>query len=96
MNVVGVISGFEPEVVPVMKQHDIKAPEDAGDSAKAQPWKIQRRKNGAYFEYIETGNFVSLNTGIVKGFFIDPAIDLIRQHAIGPEAKDLPGNQPGK
>ena len=96
MSVIGVISGFKPEVVPVMKQHDIKSPQVASDSAKLQPWKIQRRKDGTYFEYIETGNFVSLNTGIVNGYFIDPAIDLIRQHPIGPEAKDLPGNQPGK
>jgi hypothetical protein len=93
MNLVGVISGFEPEVVPIMKQHDIKSPADASDAAKEQPWKIQRRKNGTYFEYVETGTYVALNTGIVRGFFLDPAIDLIHQHPIGPEAKDLPGNQ---
>jgi hypothetical protein len=96
MKVVGVVSGFKPEVVPVMKQHDIKSPADAGDAAKQQPWKIQPRANGTYFEYVENGTYVALNTGIVQGFFIEPAIDLIRQHPIGPEVKDLPGNQPSR
>ena len=94
MKLAGVVSGFVPEVVPVMKQNDIKSPLDASDAAKQQPWKIQRRTNGTYFEYVENGTYVSLNTGIVRGFFIGPAIDLIRLHAVGPEVKDLPGNQP--
>jgi hypothetical protein len=94
MNVVAVVSGFIPEVVPVMKEHDIQSPANAGDAAKAQPWKIRKRDNGTYFEYIENGTFVALNTGIVQGYAIEPAIDLIRKHPIGPEAKDLPGNQP--
>jgi hypothetical protein len=32
----------------------------------------------------------------VQGFSIDPAIDLIRLHPIGSEAKDLPGNRPNR
>jgi hypothetical protein len=94
MKLVGVVSGFRPEVVPVVKEHDIRSPEDAGDAAKAQPWKIGRRANGSYFEYVDNGTYVALNTGIVQGFVIEPAIDLIRQHPVGPEAKDLPGNRP--
>jgi hypothetical protein len=92
MNLVGVVSGFIPEVVPVMKKHDIRSPADAEDAAKGQPWKIAKRDNGTYFEYIETGSYVALNTGIVQGYLIEPAIDLIRQHPIGPQAKDLPDN----
>jgi hypothetical protein len=45
---------------------------------------------------VEHGTYVALNTGIVQGFFIEPAIDLIRQHPIAPEVKDLPGNQPSR
>jgi hypothetical protein len=95
MNLVAVVSGFYPEVVPVLKKHDINSPADAGDAAKAQPWMIQKRANGTYFEYVVSDTSVSLNTGIVQGYEIAPAIDLIRQHPIGPEAKVLPGNQPG-
>jgi hypothetical protein len=94
LNLAGVVSGFKPEVVPTMKEHDIRSPADAGAGAKAQPWKIQKRANGTYFEYVDSGTYVALNTGIVVGYLIEPAIDLIRQHPIGPPAKDLPGNQP--
>jgi hypothetical protein len=96
MKLIGVVSGFLPEVVPAMKEHDIASRDAAGDAAKEQPWRIRQRKNGSWFEYLDDGTFVALNTGIVEGFVIDPAIDLIRKHAIGPEAKDLPGNQPAR
>jgi hypothetical protein len=96
LNLVGVVSGFIPEVVSTLNEHDIAKPEDAGSAAKAQPWKIQKRNNGTYFEYVESGTYVALNTGIVRGFSIAPAIDLIRKHPIGPVVKDLPGNNPGK
>jgi hypothetical protein len=90
----GVVSGFRPEVAPVMKEHDIASPAQAGDTAKSQPWRIQKRPNGTFFEYVDTNQTVTLNTGIVVGFEFEPALNLIRAHAIGPEAKDLPNNTP--
>jgi len=90
----GVVSGFRPEVAPVMKEHDISSPDEAGQKAKAEPWRIVKRANGTYFEYVDNGTYVALNTGIVIGYGIQPAVDLIHQHPIGPEAKDLPGNNP--
>lgn len=95
MNLVGVVSGFRPEVVPVMRKHNINSPADAGDAAKAQPWMIDKNADGTYFEYVANGTYVSLNTGIVVGYEIPPAIDLIRKHPLGPEVRTLPGNQPG-
>ncbi len=94
MKVFGVISGFIPEVVPTMTEHSIDSPNAAGAIAKSEPWRIRRRKDGTYFEYVDSGESVALNTGLVEGYFLDPAIDLIRKHPIGPEAKDLPGNSP--
>jgi hypothetical protein len=94
MGLIGVVSGFEPEVVSVLKKQDIKSPQDADESAKDQPWKIEKKADGTYFEYLDNGTFVALNTGIVIGYGIDPAIDLIRKHPIGPMVKDLAGNQP--
>ena len=94
LKLIGVISGFIPEVVPVMTKHDIKSPAEASAAAKAQPWKVQRKPDGTYFEYVDSDKSVALNTGIVQGYGIAPAIDLIRQHPIGPVAKDLPGNRP--
>jgi hypothetical protein len=60
----------------------------------AAPWKIRKRNDGTYFEYVDSGTFVALNTGIVQGFFMEPAIVLIRQHPLGPVVNDLPGNRP--
>jgi len=91
----GVVARFIPEVVPVMTKHNLKSFSEASKASKAQPWKIQQRVDGTYFEYVDSDTFVALNTGIVQGFLIQPAIDLIRQHPIGPIVKDLPGNQPG-
>jgi hypothetical protein len=96
LGLIGVVSGFNPEVVPVMKEHDIASRADAGKVAKAQPWRVNERGNGTYFEYVDNGTYVALNTGIVIGYAIAPALDLIRQHPIGPEAKDLPGNNPSR
>ena len=89
MKVIGVISGFIPEIVPSMNEHNISSPEVAGAVAKSQPWRIRKRADGTYFEYADSGSFVALNTGLVQGYFLEPAIDLIRQHPIGPEAKDV-------
>lgn len=94
LKLIGVISGFIPEVVPTMKEHDIASRDAAGADAKLQPWKIQKRSDGTYFEYVNSGTFVALNTGIVQGFLLEPAIDLIREHPLGPEARELPGNTP--
>ncbi len=94
LKLAGVVSGFLPEVVSVMKEHDIKSPENAADIAKGQPWRIRQKNDGSYFELLDNGTYVALNTGIIEGFLIEPAIDLIHHHEIGPEAKDLPGNAP--
>jgi hypothetical protein len=94
MNLTAVVSGFFPQFAPVMEKHDISSPEAAGVAAKAEPWRIVKRKDGTFFEYVDTPKDVALNTGIVKGYKIAPAIQLIRQHPIGPTSTDLPGNQP--
>jgi hypothetical protein len=36
------------------------------------------------FEYQGTDTFVAANSGIVMGFAILPALDVIREHPIGP------------
>jgi Trypsin-like peptidase domain len=94
LRLIGVVSGFQPEVVPAMVEHNIATPDDAGPIAKSQPWRIRRRSNGTYFEYVDNGTYVALNTGIVIGYGPEEAIELIRHHPIGPLVKDLPGNNP--
>jgi hypothetical protein len=82
--VAAVVSGFIPEVVPVTRKHSIESREVASPEGKAQPWRVQQNPDGSWFEYQDTGDFVGLNTGIVVGYIITPAVQLIRQHPIGP------------
>ncbi len=81
----GVVSGFRPEITDVMERHPIRTREEASAKSKDQPWRINTSPDGSLFEYVETGKFVALNTGIVEGFAIFPAIDLIQQHPTGPK-----------
>ncbi|MDR5730127.1 MAG: serine protease [Terriglobia bacterium] len=94
LKLAGVVSGFLPEVVPVMKEHDIDSPASANEESRLQPWRIRRRQDGGYFEFVDNGTFVPLNTGIIVGYSIAPAIVLIRQHPLGPKVGKLPTNDP--
>lgn len=96
MRIIGVVSGFQPEVVPTMHEHTIPSADKASEKAKSEPWRINRRSDGTWFEYVDNGDYVPLNTGIVYGYGIQPALDLIAEHPIGPEVKELPGNNPFK
>jgi len=89
MKLIGVVSGFLPEVVPVLQKHAIPSNESASEPSKEQPWRIQQNPDGSWFEYLETGNYAPLNTGIVDGYVIGPAVDLISKHPVGLEVKDI-------
>jgi hypothetical protein len=89
-NLIGVISGFRPEMAPVMEPNPIKSPNEASETSKQQPWRIWKKPDGTYFEYKDTDKAVALNTGIVTAYHIAPALDLIRKHPLGPEEKELP------
>ena len=80
----GVVSGFPPEVTEVMEKHPIRNRESASQEARGQPWRIVTNSDGSMFEYLGTGRYVALNTGIVTAFAIFPAIDIIKAHPIGP------------
>lgn len=80
----GVVSGFQPDLTPTMARHPIKSRDEASENSKEQPWRIQTDADGKMFEYVETGTYVALNTGIIRGFVIFPALDVIKKHPIGP------------
>jgi hypothetical protein len=81
----GVVSGFQPDITDVMKKRPIKSREEASAQAREQPWRMGTASDGSLFEYMETGNYVALNTGIVRGFAVFPATELIQKHPIGPK-----------
>ena len=79
--VVGVVSGYQPELTPVLKPVKIKSNEDL---SKVDAWRI-RTVDGQKVKYEDTDQMVSTNTGIVVGYGIDHAVDLIRKHPNGPK-----------
>ncbi len=85
-NVIGVISGFQPDISPIVEKHSIKSRDEASPEAKEQPWRINTNPDGTLFEYKDTDKKVPLNTGIVRAFALFPAIELIRKHPSGPIA----------
>ncbi len=82
--VVGVISGFRPELSAVMKPEKIK-PGD--DMSKIERWRIVKLKDGQNAVLRDTDQMVGLNTGIIISYSIQHAIDLIRKNPIGPKIR---------
>jgi trypsin-like peptidase len=84
--VAGVVSGFRPEFVYATKPEEIKEGEDI---SKVESWRIVT-KNGRKYQLKDTELVVPLNTGIVSGFHIQTALDLIKKHPVGPTVKSRP------
>jgi hypothetical protein len=76
--VFGVVSGFVPELAPVVEPDRIKQSEDV---SKVESWRLM--VPGKILR--DTGSSVPLNTGIVKGYSIQYAVDLIHLHPDGPK-----------
>lgn len=80
----GVITGFRPELVPVTKPVAVKPNQDLGG---IESWRIVHLRSGQKAILEDTQEFVPLNTGIIVGYSIEPAVNLIHQHPVGPEIK---------
>jgi hypothetical protein len=79
--VAGVVSGYQPELTPVLKPVKINPNEDL---SKVEGWRI-KIVDGQKVRYEDTEKMVSTNTGIVVGYSIDHAVELIRKHPNGPK-----------
>lgn len=83
MYLAGVVSGFRPELVPVTTAERIKPGDDI---SQVEPWRIVTLKDGQKAQLKDTEQLVPLNTGIVVGYHIKYAVELIRKHPVGPKA----------
>jgi len=81
--VFGVVAGFTPELAPVVRPGKIRPGEDV---SKVESWRLDLTERGTVLR--DTGQYVPLNTGIVRAYSIKYAVDLIRQHAEGPKVAD--------
>jgi hypothetical protein len=82
--VFAVVSGFVPELSPVVTPDQIRHGEDV---SKVESWRLMLTEPGKILR--DTGQFVPLNTGIVRGYPIKNALDLIRKHPNGPTVSQL-------
>lgn len=73
----GVVSGFVPELVKVVRPDTIK---DGEDVSKVESWRLMTA--GKILR--DTEQLVPLNTGIVRGYPIRYALDMIHLHPEGP------------
>jgi hypothetical protein len=83
--VAGVVSGFRHDITPVLKPEEIK-PEQVKPEDIAQARLI--RKDGRLFRLNDTDEMVKFNTGIVIGYDIKHALDIIGQNPIGPTVSE--------
>jgi len=81
--VLGVTEGFYPDLVHVVTPEPVKPGEDLSN---IESWRIQD-DHGHKVILRDTPQQVPLNSGILLGFSIDYALDLIHQHPIGPEIR---------
>ena len=84
--VAAVVSGFQPELTDVLKPEKIES-EQITDDDRARGT-IVDQPDGTHLKLKPTGDVVQLNTGIVVGFPIDYAVDLIRKSPTGPLVSD--------
>ncbi len=78
----GVVSGFRFDRNPVLKSVEIKRGEEkAEDTARGRIIE----KNGHLYRLVETEELVDFNTGIIRAYSIQHALDLIAKHPIGPK-----------
>ena len=84
-HVAAVISGYQPEFEPVRRPRELEPGEVV--APKDQQY-VVTTPDGKKFLMAEAGTYVRLNTGIVKGFDIKYAVELIRKNPSGPKATD--------
>ena len=87
--VAGVVFAYQPELLPVVSPRAIKPGESV---SKVEAWRILTNKDGTRAVLADTKQKVASNVGILKGYNISFAVDLIKQHPEGP--KTVEGEPP--
>ena len=82
--VTAVVSGFHPELRPVVKKEPLK-PGESLDNLES--WRRSADDRGNPVKLVDTGEFVPVNTGFLLAYDIKYALDLIAEHPVGPKTK---------
>ena len=84
-NVAAVISDFIYDATPVVKKKKELQPDQVTKEDLLQGKVVRTITDGRYYQVESTDELVKLNTGIAQAWDIYPAIELIKQHPIGPK-----------
>jgi hypothetical protein len=77
--ITGVVSGFHQEFITTVIEEPVA---EGADTSKEDPWRIQT-SNGRIVKLTDAKQLARTNTGIVIGYHIRHAIDLIKKHPVG-------------
>jgi hypothetical protein len=80
MRVAGVVAGYAPDLQFVLEPKKIMPGEDLH---KVEPWRIVKIK-GEKFKLEDTTQMVDTNSGIVRGYAMESAINPIKNRPRGP------------
>ena len=69
----------------VVTPEEIEAGED---TTREEQWRIVKLKGGHLVRLKDTDQMVPTNSGIVIGYSITHAVELIRKHPIGPKVAE--------
>jgi hypothetical protein len=89
--VAGVVFSYQPELLPVVSPRLVKPNEDL---VNVESWRIFANQDGTKTILVDTKQRVASNVGILKGYNISFAVDLIKQHPEGP--KTVAGEPPSQ
>jgi hypothetical protein len=84
LKVAGVVSGYRPDFEYVLEPKKITPNEDLRD---VEPWRIVTI-GGEQFRLVDTKQMVDTNSGIVQGYSIESAVNLIKKHPEGPKVAE--------
>jgi len=84
MKVAGVISGYRPDFKYVLEPKKVGPNEDLHN---IEPWRIVTIREEK-FRLEDTKQMVDTNSGIVRGYAIESAVELVKRHPEGPIVAD--------
>jgi hypothetical protein len=86
--VAGVLVSFLYDAAPVVRKEQEIQEKDITAEDKARGDIVRTITDGRFYRVENTDQLVKLNTGIAQAWDIGSAVDLIRQHPIGPQVSD--------
>lgn len=86
--VAGVLASFVFDAAPVIRKKQEIQEKDITAEDKVRGDVVRTLSDGKFYRVEDTDQLVKLNTGIAQAWGISSAVELIREHPIGPQVSD--------